>query len=159
IAEDDGAVPERDLHRRQFPSGARLFDILGTTGEQVGPQSRVLGTDYLPRRGVDQRVTTITDDAALGDVGFDNLLSQKRLDRKPPQGGHCANGLAHGPSSCTTRPIDRTPLAAFGQSRSDVATDGRRRKLLSNYVWTAGRKSHADPRRTMRYQRPGNPLD
>jgi hypothetical protein len=118
ITEDDGAVGERDPHRRRFRSSARLFDILGTTGEQVGPQSRVLGTDYLPRPGVDQRVATIPDDATLGHAGLDNLLAEKRLDGKPPQGGHRANGLAHRPSHRTARWTDRTPVTPRGHPGS-----------------------------------------
>ena len=96
------------LHRRQRFAGARLGQVAGAVGEQLGPAARVLGTGDAPGLRIPEGIAAI---------------AQHRFHRITPQRLHMAHQLRHHPTAPGAG-IARALSIAGRATRVAIATDG-----------------------------------
>src|SRR5260370_9873457 len=77
---------EHDPHRRHGMVFAWGLDKAGMALKQACPLARVLGACDLVRRVVDERISPVTKQSALGHVSDSQLFSHHRLHRIPKDG-------------------------------------------------------------------------
>ncbi len=85
LARGHCAVRQRDADRRQVRAAARRLDEGRAEIEEARPFSGVLGARDLAIGAVDQRVSTISEKPAFGNLGGVQLFSHHGLDGISPE--------------------------------------------------------------------------